>query len=218
MVTDDFIAQLILAAYHDETFRVHDLEVLVTETSRCLIVTVRGTEVTEDFSLMDVVRDLRCVPLYDRDSGLGHAGMTMGANLVASKLDRRLRKRPDGRDIPIVLGGHSLGAGVSLLMVPDLIRRGYNVVRWVGLGTPRVAWVPSSDWRCRDVRMTAYKYGRDIVTYLPPKWLGYRLPDGVEEVTIGTPARRWPNVTDHQVVRYVTEIQKTVAGRENNIA
>lgn len=211
MLHDSEIAAYCAAAYEYKTFSVNDLETLITTTvdgtDNAVVVTVRGTEITNDFSLFDIIRDLRFLPMPDKDSGISHAGMLWGANLVARELARRL-KETNRQRLPLYLGGHSLGAGVSLLMVPEMARRGYHVKKWVGLGTPRVVWHEGNRWRYAGVPLHAYRYGRDLVTYLPPTWLGYELPDIVKTFRVGTPTRPWPNISDHWVTKYLEAIEK----------
>lgn len=205
MINDYELAQYAQQAYKCKTFRVNELETLVIEHNDSIVVSVRGTEISRDLSLVDIIRDLRFLPFPERNTGIAHAGIVRGAERVTRALHRHLDHNRHGRSV--YLTGHSLGAGVSLLMVPQLVARGYNVVKWVGLGTPLVLWNPLRSWRTENTLMHAYRYGRDIITYLPPKWLGYELPPGVRLIKIGKPARRWPNISDHWVEQYVREIE-----------
>ena len=188
----------IAQAYADHTFSIHDVEVLVTELDELTLVSVRGTELGDDISWWDIIRDLRFLPISMNRMGLGHAGMQWGAKLVARRLNQLLTK-----DKPLYFGGHSLGAGVSFLALAVLEQYGFTIHRWMGLGTPRVQFLPQ-ERPLTTVEMVAYRYGRDIVTYLPFRIMGYGL--SVEEKPLGTPSHWYPNSADHNVERYLTAL------------
>lgn len=211
MITVQRQVRHIEEAYTRHTFTVNELEVLVEETwlpewltnkpadHRCTVISVRGTEVTDNFSPIDIIRDLLFFPAADTLNGLAHAGMLSGAHKIADVLVKRYAGLAE---FPILLGGHSLGAGVSLLLIKLLQARRWPVRRWVGLGCPRVFFMRA---KIDSVELFNYRYGHDLVTYLPPRLMGYAAP--VPYIKIGTPARPWPNVSDHAIENYVKQIR-----------
>lgn len=76
----------------------------------------------------------------------------------------------------IIIGGYSHGAAIAALCHeycryhrPDIDIKGF------GFGAPRVLWgFMRKDVKKRFEGFTVIRNGRDIVTFAPPAWLGYR--------------------------------------------
>lgn len=151
--------------YMEATGCINEVEYLVVEDEYIDIV-FRGTEASGLISKggwMDVVRDLRAYPWYDKRVGWAHCGFLKGArNIVEEKLRRRLNLRNHKK--PVRLAGHSLGAGMSLIAALMLYREGYNVVEWVGFGTPKTF----IGYRNLPFKATSYRNGNDLVYLMPP--------------------------------------------------
>ena len=204
------LAQYAQLAYDEHTLSFNDLETLILERDDHIVVAVRGTEISVDTSIPDIVRDLMFMPHYDRDNGFAHAGMSTGAHFLA----RELQKYIGLSDKPFYLTGHSLGAFVSLLLVNELRGRGYKVLHWVGLGTPNGFWGPLTT-SFDGVELQAFRFGRDIVTYVPLFTMGYHLP--CPQIKIGQSLRGWPTRHDHSIELYLDAMMRLSINRSLHI-
>ena len=116
---------------------------------------------------------------------------------------------------PIYIVGHSAGAAVGLNLIRPLSLHGYTIEKWVGLGMPRTGWkdaynfIPRQNSPLRQspsIVMNHYRYGADLVTYLPPWGNDYKRPYPVGESRIGLASAPWPNLKDHQIDKYLFEL------------
>lgn len=189
------VVELCQRSYQEKTGSVGELEYLLVEDEGMNYLVFRGTEAWPPFpNAWDLIRDLRIWPWPIRvgDQNLrGHAGFIRGAERAASAV---LPDLPAG---PLTVAGHSLGGAVALV-AGMLLAHKREVTEIVTLGAPHVFWhKPSIP---EQTRLTMYRKGRDLVTYVP---LG-RHP--VKLTKIGKPERFWPNLGDHGVDQYAQEI------------
>lgn len=158
-------AMLLLA--HRAPFTLHPS----TETCPA-IVTCSGTHNWRD--VRDDL-DVRTCPWWDGDGSV-HCGM----------FTRTLRMWDDIADFchdessPLVLAGHSLGGGVSVLLASMLERRGVDVRAVYTFGAPRVGDARFAKWYATcglGPRTWSYATPRDPVPSLPPLWpdIGHRI-------------------------------------------
>lgn len=193
MITHHDMCALVAQGYDQHTGRVNEVEYHVTQRPDCQIVTFRGTEASKFFSghgWRDVIRDIRVVPWYNKRAGWCHAGFLKGAKgVIDGELLQHLIK-----DKPIYLGGHSLGAIMSLIAALMLERMGYIVVEWVGFGCPRGLLGK----RERVFVATSYRNKDDLVTEVPPLFYKHL----VEPVQLGEPEGN-PTFRDHQIELYL---------------
>jgi len=166
-------------SYDAATGGVNDVEYLVKYEPDHTVVSFRGTEFSGFISqrgVLDVIRDIRIVPWYDKRTGWAHAGFLKGARgVVDGPLMDYLCP-----STPITLTGHSLGAGVSFLAALMLHSEGFTIKEWVGFGCPR----PIIGKRDLPFLATSYRNHGDPVTQVPRKWMfGYSHP--VELSNIG---------------------------------
>jgi predicted lipase len=202
------LARLADLAYITNTHRVNELEFLLIREECTDYIVISGTEVKskrkESFvrklrNISDVVRDMRIMPLLTEiNTGKVHAheGFLTGGRGIIEELKGSLSPERD-----IICAGHSLGGAVALVVGLLLQEtQPVNVKQIVTFGSPKVflskIQVP------RNTKITMYKNGRDIVTYMP---LG-RHP--VKQTKIGKPSRFWPNITDHRLDTYIKNIQE----------
>lgn len=150
----------------------------------------------------DIIRNLRIWPWPVKIKGStykGHAGFIRGAVRVARFIRPQLRKNK-----PLVVAGHSLGGAIALV-VGLLVGRG-KPVNIITLGCPRVFWSPVKI--PENAKITMYRCGRDIVSYIP---LG-RHP--VPLTVVGKPKKLWPSTADHRIREYIRAI-KEISGEQN---
>ncbi len=165
------MAQQCVDSYHYVTYSVNECEMLVRYPDgdgKTACVAVRGTETSELIAkggIWDIIRDFRIYPWYHKAFGWGPCGFVKGGIMIADLLENILDKTH-----PIYLTGHSLGGALSLVCAAILKSRGYNVVEWVGYGTPYTHFLSQ---RTFDFKQTGYRYKNDIVPRLPTIW-GYK--------------------------------------------
>ncbi len=199
------LAELSAEAYGAHTFAAHELEGLhrvmdmkVKQWPEVQVIALRGTEFTGLFSnggWRDIVRDLLVMPRKMEGVGVGHRGFITGAADVFQTLVPLLDAKK-----PIICTGHSLGAAVAQALALLLNLHGFYVLEYVGFGCPRV-FSGKPDWG--RVRVSHYRYGRDIVPSLLPPGLLYRHPN--KAIQLG--AKRWlPSFDDHDINHYVREV------------
>jgi len=158
--------------YDSKTGSVNDVEFMVKYEPEHTIVVFRGTEFSGFFSklgFLDVIRDIRIMPWKDKRVGWAHAGFLKGARGV---VDSPLRDYicPS---TPVILTGHSMGAGISLLAALLLHSEGYEIKEWVGFGCPR----PTIGREGLPFPATSYRNHGDPVTQAPRSWMfGYSHP------------------------------------------
>lgn len=105
---------------------------------------------------------------------------------------------------PKVISGHSLGAALALLAAADLCLSGEPPLLVYCFEPPRVAADSVLASILKDVPLTLYRNGLDIVPTVP--WgFGYRHP--VPLTRIGKPSLPIPNVQDHEIGAVIAALQ-----------
>lgn len=114
---------------------------------------------------------------------------------------------PNIKEIEIV--GYSHGGAIAQLCYEYVrFHRPDVVVTGIGYGAPRVVWGPvKKEVKDRFAGFLVVKNGRDIVTTLPPKWLGFRNLGSVLHVNLGS---KGP-IDDHRPENYREMLSKIVA-------
>lgn len=173
---------------------VKEIEFLLTTIKQYQVVAFRGTEhVAKDedgvatFSnILDIVRDIRVAPYKCKTTGVvGHAGFLKGGEDVADVLEFLVDK-----ETPLILTGHSMGGAIAISASFILKARGYNIAETVAFGSPFVYYTKHKP----DFDMTLYRYGRDLVTYVP---------FGRHPVKVTQLGKGWlPNLKDHKLALY----------------
>jgi len=202
------LAQMCERAYAHHTGVVGEIEYLVEDRT----VAIRGTEtglLLSGLGFLDVIRDLRILPWYDRRIGWAHAGMLKGARDLFDHLlwETELLRDCVGDEppraakplfAPITITGHSLGAGVGLLLA-HLVRAFGFPVRFVGFGTPRCMISKPHP----NVVATYYRHGDDPFTEVPRWWMGGYRPLPVVQLGYEDGLERRG---DHAMRHYVREL------------
>ena len=106
----------------------------------------------------------------------------------------------------IIIGGYSHGAAIALLCFeyckfnrPDATVIGY------GYGCPRVVWGRvKKQVKRRFEGFTVIRNGRDIVTRVPPAWLGYRHIGTMHKIGQG---KGYNSIDAHRAENYVKELE-----------
>lgn len=196
------LALLCQKSYKEETFKVGELEVLLEKDGATCIVAIRGTEASKFFSgggWRDVVRDLFAIPYTSPlFPNKGHRGMLRGAEDVLQELEKRVDKHT-----PLVITGHSLGAGVGLAVAVGGITKGLNVVKFVGFGCPKVFYSEKKNLPEDTASFVTFRNGNDIVPRVPT-FMGKRM---AREIDIGIPSSRIWTWRDHPLEDYIESIK-----------
>ena len=169
-------------SYQQHTIKVAEVECLITIVDGIQVVSVRGTEggaLISGNGWLDVLRDIRIVPWYNRHTGWSHAGFLKGAKGIVDRgLFGALR-----RSLPVVLTGHSMGGAIALNAAMLLKGAGFNVSLVVTFGAPRT-FKKGAAKKFTKSGISCYQYAmeNDPVTKVPFRWWRYR---HVNEIKIG---------------------------------
>ena len=206
------LAKLCQDSYKYATFSVSDCEVLLRYDGDACHVVCRGTEIPQLFpdghvwgnlkNALDVIRDIRIIPWYDKDLGWCHAGFLKGGIGLAEFIEKNMKK-----ETPLHFTGHSLGGALALACAAKLQAKGYNVVTWVGFGSPKLQYSKKL-YRFQQV---AYRYKNDVVTLMPRIW-GYRHNCPVIRLLSDKINKGKASWDDHGISLYVMALRKTLAG------
>lgn len=114
---------------------------------------------------------------------------------------------PSTNEIEIV--GYSHGGAIAQLCYEYVrFHRPDIPVTGIGYGAPRVVWGPvKKAVKDRFAGFLVVKNGRDVVTTLPPKWLGFRHFGSVLHVNLGS---KGP-IDDHRPENYREMLSKIMA-------
>lgn len=204
---DRAMARVCKASYRTKSGSVGDLEYLFDKIGGHPVIALRGTEFSDIIGgsgWIDVVRDVRIVPWYDRRVGWAHAGMLKGAKAVFEELTREITfGSGDGgvyfHGSPVVtVTGHSLGGGVGLLLAHMLDHLGLAVC-FVGFGTPRCMISKPRD----SIVARYYRNGDDVVTQLPRWWMGGYRENPVRQIGDDTGLEL---LSDHHIDEYIDSL------------
>ncbi len=174
MKNDHELAMLCNRAYTEATYSANDIEVLVEKYGDNASIAFRSTEFDrryKDGNILDIIRNIRFLPIYDRRVGWGHAGFLKGARLI---VDNYLRDNIDPQS-KISIAGHSLGGALAIPAAAMLHFHGFDVRELVTFGAPRVLVKRSHIFK--NFRVKQYVYRNDIVPtfirYLPYRHLNW---------------------------------------------
>jgi len=197
-MTHNQLAKLCRHSYLCATFSINECEAIIKYTDGVQIIAFRGTETGALFSgagWLDVVRDLRIMPWYDKDAGWCHSGFLSGGSVAAEFLADYLNK-----DLPVVLTGHSLGGALSLICAVKLQAMGFKIQEWVGFGTPKCQ-LSHKRYKFQQIN---YRYRGDIVP-LMPRWTPYKIHH--PQVWLCPDYKRKPTWEDHRIEHYIKAVQ-----------
>lgn len=194
-LTHAFLAAACYDSYHNVSVNTRECECWITKEKDFQVVAFRGTEVNSLFAglgVVDVITDIRVIPWKDKDTGWFHSGFLSGGKASAKAIAPLLDKT-----IPLYLTGHSLGGAVSLACAVKLKSLGFNVVEWVGFGSPkaRIFRLKEYEFEC-----TNYRNNADAVP-LKPRWIGYKHGYKVIRTNVEDKNRR-PTWDDHAISLY----------------
>jgi len=200
MIPHKELAILCKQSYLYESYTIRECELLLMKRAGVQVVIIRGTEGRSADDLLrkkgwlDVWRDAKLFPWYDKNFGWGHYGFIKGGISIASFLSNKLDRR-----MPIVLTGHSMGAALSLVVMADLIAKGFNIKERVGFAEPK-SQLSKRTWA---VKQTIYRHRADIVP-LMPRWSPYRHNIKITQLLDDTGLR--PTWSDHPIELYIKSL------------
>ena len=161
----------ILLHHTEKSYRKYHIK--VNEVECCIsrnVIGFRGTEA----DAIDILRDLRIFPWYNKNIGWSHSGFLKGSLGILKSLEAYLDKEE-----PLDLVGHSLGGALALNVGLLLISRGYNVKGITTFGAPRSLLFGTAKKvrkRLKDKNIVIKEYYNlgDPVSSVPSKFLGYQ--------------------------------------------
>jgi len=188
------LATICQESYAYATFNLGECEAIIKYEDDCQVVAFRGTETGSLFAgrgWVDVLRDLRLLPWYDKDCGWCHAGFLKGGRTAAEFLSNKL-----DRNQPVILTGHSLGGALALICAAKLERRGFSV-SWVGFGSPKT----QHSRKTLDFYQINYRHKADVVPLMARHtWYRHNYP--VIRVNKPVEATK-PTWDDHDIQFYI---------------
>lgn len=197
MIKHNKLAEICKESYSHVTFNIGECEAIIKYYDNYQVVAFRGTEsgsLFEGSGWIDVIRDIRIIPWYDKDTGWCHSGFLKGgrraAEFLADKLDRGL---------PVIFTGHSLGGALALMCAAKLHSKGFFIEEWVGFGSPKTQFSKKTF----SFRQTNYRHGLDVVPLMPRIW-GYR--HNYRLTSIGGSDNESANWEDHDIDKYVSTV------------
>ena len=145
-----------------------DTQVLLIAWHGVAVAAVRGTQVSDNFSFIDVIRNARCVKKRWKFGGIrAHAGYSEAVDAVADEIDAWAEKHTEaGRKV--YLTGHSMG-GVVASGLAALIKFDATYT----FGAPRFG---NKAFAKMMEKESLYRvvHARDIAPSYPHSFLGYR--------------------------------------------
>ena len=194
---DSILSERCGVAYHKSTCERKGVSFHVTKVYGTTVIAIRGTDEKRDWW-----RDVR---LYPKGAGdyYFHSGFWKGAEAIMHEVITQVIC--DSFKRPVIITGHSMGAGIGLCLARMLVKRGYHVEAFVGFGMPR----SMSRIKRKDIGFPVrhYKLGKDIVPSLLPLGLFYRHVSPA--IKLGGGCRSWwPNWSDHSIKWYRAQLVK----------
>jgi len=194
------LSKLARDSYTAHTLSIGECEMLIKIFADVQVVVFRGTEAGSFFSgagWVDVIRDMRLFPWFDKDAGWCHAGFLKGgrraARFIADSLDK---------DKPVICTGHSLGGALSLMCAVKLQAMGFLIDEWVGFASPKCQLTKKT----YAFNQTNYRHRADIVP-LMPRLMGYRHNYPVIWLVSGADIDADPTWSDHAIEYYVEKVR-----------
>lgn len=191
------LANLCSLAYSELTGVSSELEFLIRRIDDVSYIAIRGTEASnwrDGFNWLDIIRDMRVLPRYNKAAGWGHGGFICGGECVADSLMKYAELAPR-----LVITGHSLGAAVAVVAAQILKKAGYGIEEVVLFGCPRIYAVVRPSF---NFPVTSYRHGSDIVCNVPRF---YRQPTNVTNIA---PNNKFPNWGDHWIEKYESALRE----------
>ena len=194
------------------------------------VVVCRGTE-PHDWN--DIRADLDLATVIAETAGRVHRGFKREVDDLWPRLEQALASNRR----PVWFTGHSLGGAMATICASrcKLSHISSNPQSLFTFGSPRVGNRRYVNY----VRYEAYRWvnNNDIVTRVPPAWLGYRhkgqelylnaygeirrfttwqrVKDRWRGFVGGLKSREFDHFTDHSIMRYIEYIQRAVAEEES---
>lgn len=191
------LARLCKESYALCTFTVNECEVFIVTNDQYQIVIARGTEADDLIfggGWLDLIRDARMMPWYDKDCGWCQSGFLKGGQVIAKELEKRLDKNK-----PIIFTGHSLGGALSLIASIKLMAAGFNVFDWVGIASPKPFLFTGR--KSLGFTMINYRNRGDLITTCPRLY-------SHDYDTIQLGKERFLNLKDHGINEYIKALEK----------
>ena len=206
MISDLQIANLLVEQYAGvTTFPIGDLTACWTYSDHgdvywdalrlpdgTVLICLRGSSTFQDW-----VRDAMAITLPVESGILGplHPGFALGLGAVASKIWQLYSTQP------IIISGHSLGAGRAYILAGMLLNNRANIARIVTFGSPKPGFQKLADF-LKGIPGVAYRNqdvsGHDLVTDVP---LTFPPEDYVHPISF-TPVTGSPLSADKGSFRY----------------
>lgn len=197
------LARLCERGYHEKTLHLRgDIECWITIQDDATVIVPRGTEATnwwKNGGWLDVLRDIRFLPWRDRRVGWCHAGFLKAAQKIA---DAMIEFDLPG---PVVVSGHSLGAGIAAPLSMILKAEGFDVREVVLFGSPRP--FKRSAAKRFSIPCVSYRHRHDFVTTVPRRSWGYRHPVELTQLGEHHDNRTWK---DHPIELYAEALSNDV--------
>ena len=148
----------------------NDSQAYVLRFPEYTVVAFRGTQVTDNFSMTDVIRNTKVTPVrwhpgLRLEGGHVHEGYKEGVDAIKSDLIKAVtRSKP-----PLIYTGHSLGGSMATL-ARTLSPKPYMTMTF---GAPKVGDREFVN-AYQDISLVRYSHASDIAPKYAPPWLGYR--------------------------------------------
>lgn len=162
---------------------------IVRQTEAGLVVAFPGTNNVPSW-LADL--DIATVPVDG--AGEVHRGFWMAWGAISGLVMQRINGEP------VTFVGHSLGAAIAIMAAVSLTLAGNPPLAVYGFEPPRVSKGTGIATLLKDVQVTLFKNGGDVVPDVPPL-MNHAAPLNY----IGKPA--FPNVPDHFLDRVIPALQ-----------
>lgn len=197
-----YIFNVIQRSYLEITNEKSSVQWLYDETPECIIISFRGTDLSESLWNVDLLRNiLSILPWKHKDLGWVSLGYLNGAQHALKDLYRYLESKHHS-DKPIIFCGHSMGSAMSYMCAKMMEADGIPVAAWVGTGvTNFTISTQTPKFKCYN-----FKYEEDIISIFPPKLFGFKQPCPVTQIGKDDSRRklfRIGDIADHRMVAYL---------------
>lgn len=156
MIPDIVLAHYAERAYKQHTIKGDTTEVLIKRRGSAKIIAFRGSD-----TLDDVRVNLSFFPTYSRSCGFTHRGYLKAVRGIIFDVMSYIDKTE-----PVYIVGHSKGAAEGLILARKLQVAGFNVVKVLLIGSPKVCAFSTRAYR--DLTIALYSNDGDAVDNLPP--------------------------------------------------
>ena len=134
-----------------------------------LLVALRGTSDILEFFL-DITFIQTGVEEYNLP-GRAHAGFKIQYDKMRQRLMGAIEEIDAGRNLPLVIAGHSLGGAVGILAALDLQNNGKEIEGLYLSAVPRLGDQELADYTTSQLagRLYRLEHEQDVVTHVPPR-------------------------------------------------